>query len=161
MLSNIYWIETPEDMRLAIMARPRSGEWLEEEVAHWRRSGVEIVVSLLEREEIDDLDLGQEQALCERNGIEFLSWPIPDRGLPESPAAFKRFANEVSTRRKPVAIHCRAGIGRSALLAAAMMIDAGQSADDALREISVARGVKVPDTDEQRDWIKALDDHRS
>ncbi|KTE30485.1 MULTISPECIES: protein-tyrosine phosphatase family protein [unclassified Sphingopyxis] len=159
MLSDIYWIETSDDLRLAIMARPRSGEWLRDEVAHWRRSGVEIVISLLEREEVDDLDLGREKALCERNGIEFLSWPIPDRGLPESRAAFKRFANEVSTRRKPVAIHCRAGIGRSAVLAAAMMIDAGQSADDALRAISAARGVQVPDTDEQRDWIRALDDH--
>ena len=156
MLSTIYRIETPGDMRIAIMARPRSGEWLEDEIAHWARSGVGIVVSLLEREEIDDLELAREPALCNQNGIEFLSWPIPDRGLPDDAAAFGRFANDMAARGKPVAIHCRAGIGRSSVLAAAIMIGAGQSADDALDAIATARGVQVPDTDEQRDWIRAL-----
>ena len=33
--------------RLAIMARPRAGDWLEDEISGWRAQGVEIVVSLL------------------------------------------------------------------------------------------------------------------
>jgi len=158
MLSNIYWIRTPGDLRLAIMARPRSGDWLEDEIAHWHRSGVEIVVSMLERDEVEELELSREQILSERHGIEFRSWPIPDRGLPHDRAAFRQFAGKLAESGKAVAIHCRAGIGRSSVLAAAIMIHAGQSAEPALTAIADARGVPVPDTDEQRDWIAALED---
>lgn len=34
------------------MARPRAGEWLEDEIAGWRAQSVDIVVSLLEPAEI-------------------------------------------------------------------------------------------------------------
>ncbi len=158
MLSDIYWIRTPGDLQLAIMARPRSGDWLEDEIAHWQRSGVEIVVSLLERDEVEELELNREPILCERHGIEFRSWPIPDRGLPHDPAAFRQFAGELAGSGKSIAIHCRAGIGRSSVLAAAIMVHAGESAEPALAAIADARGVPVPDTDEQRDWIAALED---
>ena len=140
------------------MARPRSGDWLEDEIAHWRRSGVEIVVSLLERDEIEELDLTREPMLCERNDIEFRSWPIPDRGLPNDRSAFLQFVGKLAESGKSIAIHCRAGIGRSSVLAAAIMIHAGQSAEPALSAIADARGVPVPDTNEQRGWIVALDD---
>lgn len=156
MLSNIYWIETADAQRLAIMARPRSGDWLEDEIAHWRRSGVECVVSLLEREEVDDLRLGREAALCEQNGIAFLSFPIPDRGLPDDAKAFKRFAQDIADNGRTVAIHCRAGIGRSSVLAATILIGGGMLADDALMSIQHARSVPVPDTEAQRDWIRQL-----
>src|SRR5262249_61758505 len=34
--------------RLAIMPRPRAGDWLDDEAASWRRHGLGLVVSLLE-----------------------------------------------------------------------------------------------------------------
>lgn len=52
------------------MARPRAGDWPEDEIAHWRRSGVGLVVSLLERDEIDDLGLKMEAIRCEEIGFE-------------------------------------------------------------------------------------------
>jgi protein-tyrosine phosphatase len=156
MLSTIYWIGMSGNSRLAIMARPRAGDWLEDEIANWHRSGVEIVVSLLERDEVEELGLIREPALCQRHDIEFRSWPIPDRGLPHDRAGFLQFVGELAESGKNVAVHCRAGIGRSSVLAAAIMIHDGQTAELALTSIATARGVPVPDTDEQRDWIIAL-----
>jgi hypothetical protein len=43
-----------------------SGGWLEDEVASWQSSGLEVVVSLLEDNEVTDLGLGDEPAVCER-----------------------------------------------------------------------------------------------
>jgi hypothetical protein len=82
MRSDLYWIELPPPGRLAIMARPRAGDWLADEVAGWHAEGVGLVLSLLEPEEVRTLGLESEADLCAGLGIDFLSFPIPDRGLP-------------------------------------------------------------------------------
>ncbi len=156
MHSTLYWIDAPGPLRLAIMARPRAGDWLEDEIAHWRDSGVGIVMSLLERHEVEDLELQREATLCAENGIEFRSFPIPDRGLPADTGEALRFIASVAATGKPVAIHCRAGIGRSSLMAAAMLVGGGMEPAAALAAIGAARGVPIPDTDAQRDWVLAL-----
>ena len=56
---------------------------------------------------------------------------------------------------KAVAAHCRGSVGRSPLLASIMTLDGG-SADDVWQRISQARGVSVPDTDAQRNWVRGL-----
>lgn len=156
MPSDIYWIDAGPALSLAIMARPRAGDWLEDEIAHWVRSGVGIVVNLLERDEIDDLGLELEAALCEGSGIEYLSFPIPDRGVPNDVEAVMGFAEEVVGKGKSIAIHCRAGIGRSSIVAAAILVSGGLDPNDALLAISKARGLPIPDTDAQRDWVLKL-----
>jgi protein-tyrosine phosphatase len=157
MPTELYWIAAGASPKLAIMARPRAGDWLEDEIAHWKLSGVEIVVSLLERDEIDDLGLEAEAALCEQRGIQYLSFPIPDRGVPVDMADAMRFAADVASQGKSTAIHCRAGIGRSSVMAAAMLISGGVEPAAAMSAIQEARRVPVPDTDEQRDWVLKLE----
>ncbi|MCW4460135.1 hypothetical protein OK349_00310 [Sphingomonas sp. BT-65] len=156
MPSDLYWIDTESSQRLAIMARPRSGDWLEDEIEHWKRSGVEIAVSLLEPEEVAELGLEEEAAICEQNGIRFVSFPIADRTVPEDAAAAKRFAAEIAATGRPVAIHCRAGIGRSSIIAVAVLVNNGIDPAAALAAIGSARGLSVPDTDAQRAWALAL-----
>lgn len=159
---SLYWIDHPAGHRLAIMARPRAGDWLEDEIARWRNAGVDLVVSLLEREEIEDLDLRREAALCRSAGIDFTSFPIPDRGVPESRAAARALAEAINARGKKhaVAIHCRAGMGRSSLIAAMVLVLAGMSVDDALVAIGRARGMTVPDTDGQVAWLRGFEDEQ-
>jgi protein-tyrosine phosphatase len=156
MFSDLYWIDATDKIRIAIMARPRAGDWLEDEVAHWERSGVGVVVSLLEPEEVDELELRREGPLCVARGIDFLSFPIPDRGLPQDVGQAMRFAAEVVDRGRPIAVHCRAGIGRSSIIAAAILVSLGVTPADALAAIQRARGVPIPDTDSQRDWVLHL-----
>lgn len=155
MHSELYWIEADAGPKLAIMARPRAGDWLDDEITHWRRSGVEIVVSLLERDEIDDLGLAAEAAVCAQNGIIFRAFPIPDRGVSDARDAM-RFAAAIAADAKAVAIHCRAGIGRSSIMAAAVLINRGVTPEAALSAIQKARRVPVPDTDAQREWVLTL-----
>jgi hypothetical protein len=50
-----------------------------------------LVVSLLERSEIRELELQAEPSLCADAGIQFLSFPIPDRGTLNPPASFRAF----------------------------------------------------------------------
>ena len=157
MLSEIYWIPLAGTPELAIMARPRAGDWLEDEIAHWKNAGVQTVVSLLEDGEVIDLGLEAERSLCTKSGINFVSFPIPDRGFPDEAAA-KDLAEEIAASGNATAIHCRAGIGRSSIVAALVMMRRGFGPAESLDAIQNARRVPVPDTDEQRRWLLTLDD---
>jgi protein-tyrosine phosphatase len=158
-MTGIHWIDAPTTGRLAIMARLRAGDWLDEEIIKWKEAGIEVVVSLLEIEEVHDLGLQKEADLCRSSGIEFISFPIPDRGIPESDRKAVDLAADIFTRISTgsgVAIHCRAGIGRASLVAACALVSGGMDADKAFSLIAQARGVGVPDTDQQRDWVRGF-----
>jgi protein-tyrosine phosphatase len=155
MTPEIYWIPVSIG-RLAIMARPRAGEWLHDEIDGWRKVGVDSVVSLLEASEVCELELGEEASCCEALGVEFISFPIRDRGVPTSrPITIDLIDGLVSKLRtgSSIAIHCRAGIGRSSLIAACVLGKLGVKPDEAFEIIGRARGVVVPDTPEQREWL--------
>ncbi|MDE1145186.1 MAG: protein-tyrosine phosphatase family protein [Azospirillaceae bacterium] len=156
----LYWINS-EGLswtgRLAIMARPRSGDWLEDEIAGWRDAGVGEVVSLLEPAEVRELGLEEEAALCRASGQAFTAFPIPDRGVPDSirqTAALTRRLIQALATGQSVAVHCRAGIGRSSLMVAGVMACGGLDVGQAFARIAQARGVPVPDTEGQRDWVQ-------
>jgi hypothetical protein len=36
------------------MARPRAGDWLDDEISGWRAQRIDIIISLLEQEEVSD-----------------------------------------------------------------------------------------------------------
>jgi protein-tyrosine phosphatase len=159
MKTDIYWVQGPWPGRLAIMPRPRGGDWLEDEIRSWRRSGVDMVVSLLTPEEIADFDLTAEEAYCHANGIEYASFPIHDRGVPasrESALALLEQLTEYLKAGKNVAIHCRQGIGRAGLMAAGLLALSGMDPDAATEKVGSARGCTVPETPEQRRWIAEL-----
>lgn len=162
-MSRLHWVEVPAAGRIAIMARPRADEWLETEVKEWRNSGVDIVVSLLEPDEVAELGLQREAELCRSHGIDFVSFPIPDRGLPKSQQDASLVARLLAAGLRDgrsAAIHCRAGVGRSSVIAACALICSGIDAKEALALIEASRGLIVPDTDEQRDWVIAFGNDR-
>jgi protein-tyrosine phosphatase len=156
MKTQLYWLQGPWPGRLAIMPRPRGGDWLEDEIRSWHRASVRVVVSLLTPEEIADLELSDEAKLCEANGIQFILFPIPDRDVPSSnEAALEISATliELLNNGKNVAVHCRQGIGRSALIAIGLLAMAGIDPETAIKQVSLARGCPVPETVQQRRWI--------
>lgn len=156
---DLFWIPGPWRGRLAIVARPRGGDWIEDEAAGWRRAGLDTVVSLLENEEAAQLQLDKERGAAESQGIDFISFPIPDRGVPASlPAAVLLLRKIVTAleQGKRVAVHCRQGVGRSGLIAAAVLMSSGVTTAKAIDVISTARGVPVPETPAQLQWLHHL-----
>ena len=158
MATRIYWIENfSNGARLGIMARPRAADWLDDEVLSLKKQKVGTLVSLLEPTEIKELGLEKESETCERHHIEFINFPIPDRGTPASDKHISSLIKVIIERIETgssVIIHCRMGIGRSSIVAAAVLLLKGYTADQAICQITVVRGLKVPDTDEQVAWLR-------
>ena len=156
-MTKLYWVEGRWRGHLAMAARPRGGDWLEDEVEGWRKQGIDVVVSLLTKSENEELGLEREAGIVSEKGIRFYSLPIEDRGVPTSVSSMESFVAQLSSeiqQGKKIAIHCRQGIGRSGLIAACLLIRSGMSPGAALDTVSAARGMVVPETAQQRDWIE-------
>ena len=156
MSAEIYWIAGIGSHRIATMPRPRSGDWLEDEIRSLKREGVDALVSLLTTEEVFYMELAQESESCRACAIEYISFPIPDCQTPESKTATLDLVQRLAalvTEGKGVAIHCFAGIGRSTLIAACVLASLGIEPGEAFQLIKRSRGCDVPDTPEQREWV--------
>jgi protein-tyrosine phosphatase len=154
---DLRWIREVEPHRLAISPRPRGGQWLASDIEAWRAAGVDTVVSLIEAAEERELELEQEAMLCRAHGIEFISFPIRDRSIPSSPDATASLIDWVVSdlrRGLGVAIHCRMGIGRSGLIAGCVLHSLGHAHDTIFAILSRARGLPVPDTEAQAEWVR-------
>jgi protein-tyrosine phosphatase len=159
MRCTVYWLSDNDSTRLGIMPRPRGGDWLEDEIASLRDQKVDVVVSLLTCDEEAELQLAEEPHLCRAAGLRFISFPIADRQTPADPEAALQLVHDLSqlyAQRKGIVIHCRAGIGRASLIAAAILASQGSSVMNAFQIISSARGCPVPDTEEQSRWLQKL-----
>jgi len=157
MLTELYWITAVPDKKLAIMPRPRAGDWLADELSALRSAGVDVLVSLLVDDEVEELGLENEQALSQDLGMSFISYPIVDRSVPDSPDAFLAFVEKLHSHLaegRAVAIHCRMGIGRSSLVAGSLLVKSGLSVTEAFECISADRGTDVPDTSNQAFWLQ-------
>jgi protein-tyrosine phosphatase len=156
MKAEIFWIADSPLVRLAIIPRPRGGDWLRDEGESLRLAGIDTLVCLLTSEEIAELDLVDGSELCAVHAIQFVSYPRPDRGVPasvqEKLTVVRRLAGRLE-QGKSVGIHFRQGVGRSAMLAACVLAALGENPDIAFENIVRARGFPVPDTPEQREWV--------
>ena len=127
-------------------------------MATLKSSGVDVLVSALTGPELDELGLADEPRAAVAAGLRFVAVPIPDRSVPDL-ASVLPVLRELAARLHEgaqIVTHCRAGIGRSSLLAAALLILNGTDPDTAWGRIERARGLTVPDTAEQREWVMEL-----
>ena len=124
----IYWINAFPKGNVAMMARPRGMDWLEDEIIKLKMQDVDVVVSLLERNEVLELGLRDEDKHCEQHGIHLINYPIPDRGIPADAHSFIQLVQQLSAllaQGQNIAVHCRLGIGRTGILCAALLRQAG------------------------------------
>ena len=142
--------------KLLLSSRPRGGDWLEDEVLGWRRSGIDTVVSLLTGQEEHELDLVDEASEARKQGMAFVSYPIPDRGIPSDRSTLSNLLERIHVdlqQGKSVLVHCRQGIGRTGLVAASLLVRNGMEPESAIQEVSKVRGVPIPETPEQESCI--------
>lgn len=158
MRPTLFTTDLPGPGRLSTMAKPRGADWLDDELRGLREAGVDVLVCALTGPERDELGLSDEERAAEAAGLRFVSVPIPDRTVPDLATVLPTL-RDLSDRLAAgahVVTHCRAGIGRASLLAAALLILGGTDADTAWSAIEEARGLAVPDTPEQRAWTLRL-----
>lgn len=155
-MTKVYWLNGPWKGKVALAARPRGGDWLADDIADWKRVGIQSILSLLTTEEQLELGLPDEGREVQRQGMKFSSFPIPDLQVPRSEAKLAETLDDVAgtlSNGRNVLIHCRQGIGRTGLVAACLLVKSGMSPGAAVETVSAARGIPVPETPEQRDWI--------
>lgn len=155
----LYPVPCPGPGRLFVMPAPPGGPSLRGALALLRTSGIDVVASLLMPEEAEAFGLADERSLCGREGIDFAFLPVPDRSVPpsapEAGALVDRLVEGVKAGRS-VAVHCVSALGRSPLIAACILIRLGKTADEAVALLSSARGCRVPQLDEQQEWVRAF-----
>jgi protein-tyrosine phosphatase len=141
---------------LAIMARPSLEQGEAASIINIARLGINVVVSLLESNESRNLGLEAEREHVKAQSMGFVSFPIPDMGIPASVEEFARLARglfrQVSAGHN-ILVHCHAGIGRSGLLAAGVLLHCNMNPEQAFARVSKMRGIRVPETPEQTQWL--------
>jgi len=156
MSTKLYWVDGPWPGKLALAARPRGDDWLEDEIAGWQREGVDTVFSLLTSQEEEDLGLSNEARHIKARGMQFVSFPILDREVPGSDtkaaAVLEKLDADLLSGRN-VVVHCRQGIGRTGLMAAGLLVMKGLTPEAAVKSLGAARGIPIPETAAQRRWI--------
>ncbi|MFD9691830.1 tyrosine protein phosphatase [Kitasatospora sp. NPDC059088] len=154
----LFTVDLPGPGLLSTMARPRGNDWLEDEMTALKDCGVDVLVCALTEPELGELGLAGEPRTAEAAGLQFIPIPIQDRTVPDLTTilpTLRKLAEQLHEGAH-VVTHCRAGIGRSSLLAAALLILNGVDPDVAWNQIEHARGLAVPDTAEQRGWTVEL-----
>lgn len=129
--------------KLYIVARPRGGDWLDDELASLHGAGVDVLVSLLEPQEAGQLGLGSEEEAAVRAGLEFFSLPVKDRGVPYSRSEFAAAVSRLEADLES---------GR----AVAILVESGVCVEEAVELVSKVRGVAVPETAEQLEWLRGI-----
>ena len=93
-------------------------------------------------------------------GLDWRDFPITDRAVPEpdQAAAFQQLLADLSAMLDEgarLAIHCRAGLGRSGLLAAALLVWRDVAADEAITAIRRCRPGAI-ESDCQERYLRSL-----
>ena len=151
---SIYRVEADLPGRLYLMPKP-STIWLADDLGALCEMGITYLVSLLCDDELADLGLEAEAQICSRIGMTFTRLPVADRGIPER-RSFTALASSLAEDVRQggsVAVHCRGGIGRAGMLSACVLQHFNISPHDAVELVRSARGVDVPDTNEQMAFI--------
>lgn len=123
----------------------------EDELPALHSAGVRAVVSLL--------NIPSDAVVFESAGFSFLCLPVPDGCAPtmEQAEEFVRFVTEQRGARRPVAVHCEAGLGRTGTLLATYLIAQGDSAATAIQRVRSVESVAV-ETARQIDFLEQYEE---
>ena len=139
---------------------------LETDIRAIRDWGARHVVTLLELSEMATLGveaLGEE---VQKHGLAWHPLPIPDQFAPDDRSAWEALSpllHQALDAGEDVLVHCRGGLGRAGTVAALLLIERGDSADDAIARVRAARRGAI-ETEAQEAFLQAratVPDHRT
>ena len=120
--------------------------------------GADVLVSLIEDHEYDLLAIPDLRARARDVGLEVRHFPIADESVPpawqdDAFAALVAGIRRALDDGRRVVVHCRGGVGRSGLVAAAVATTYGDDADAAIARVRRAQRFAV-ETDEQEAYVQ-------
>lgn len=129
-------------------------------IANW---GARTWLNLMEESDIKVVSLDPMifKNTIENLAIKYLHFPIVDAGVPTE-ADEKHWQEEISpsvlselTQGKKVFVHCRGGLGRTGIIAARILFDAGvlSDADEIMKTVRAARNSAIENSI-QEGWIR-------
>ena len=141
-------------------ATPGSAAALEADLTLLASNGATDLVTLIGEDEREKLGVGALPQLAAERGMSWREFPITDRAAPTAKhqADFDRLLDELLTgldAGRRVAIHCQAGLGRTGLLAAGLLVRSGTGPDDAIELVRSARPGSI-ETSGQEDFIRKI-----
>ncbi|MCA0425275.1 MAG: phosphatase, partial [Proteobacteria bacterium] len=124
--------------------RTDEGRDLDTDLATISASGADVLVTLTEQLELDELGVGDLGQRATARGFAWLHLPITDFGAPDAiwEAAWVQAGPLVRARVKEgggVHLHCRAGCGRSGMITARILVELGVSPGEAIARVRAAR----------------------
>ncbi len=163
-LPGSYWVE-PGRLLVGEFPGSRSRADTMDRLKQVLAAGITQFVDLTDATELPSYEALLPFATPSGRRVQYMRESIPDHGVPVSAVTMERI---VATLRNAidagevVYLHCRAGIGRSAMVAACYFVERGMSAEAALEALQKCwkqsaksqHWVCVPETEDQYEYIR-------
>jgi ADP-ribosyl-[dinitrogen reductase] hydrolase len=129
-------------------------------IARWNAAAV---VTLVERHELDALQISKIGREVRRRHMEWHHWPIPDESTPSAEFEQSWAANGERIRSllrsgSKVLIHCKGGLGRAGMVSARLLVELGMDPKQAIKAVRKARPGAIGTVAQER-WVKVGPNH--
>jgi ADP-ribosyl-[dinitrogen reductase] hydrolase len=157
-LANSYWV-VPGSLLAGEHPGGASTEATRARLKMLTGAGVRCFIDLTQEGEV----AAYEPLLPKR--VHYFRRPIPDHGVPAARAHMNEVlerVREALSAKRPVYLHCRAGIGRTGMAAGCWLVESGYTGEQAIEELNrlwqqsarSAQWPSVPETNEQSEYVR-------
>jgi protein-tyrosine phosphatase/nicotinamidase-related amidase len=128
---------------------------LEADLARLRAEGVSRLLCLSTEAELDWAGVPELGSRAEAFGLDYRWLPVPDQGTcsVSEAADLVGWCRDGLQRGESVVLTCMGGLGRSGMIAACTLVDAGVSPTAAIASVRAARGPRALETSGQEDLV--------